>query len=456
MSTRAVLIALAVLVLLGAATFVAMRQPPRGTTAVSGPLMELPASNVGRVTVEGAGWKRAFVRRADGGWGIGQDGGEWFAESERVEAFVKLVAQSRSTPVEGTLAGGAVTLELGTASGAVWKASLDDRDLGGTVLARVNDGSGGPERMMRVPADLVRLMSEASVRTWVSRAAFPLGVTDAGRIKIEQSEYSVTLQRQGQRWAITAPVALPADQEEIAKLIAGLGRLGFAELREGDGSQDTTGRRIRFEVGSEVRGLVGDEVVRTERAQTLTVGAAESPGSLQLSAQSRVASLNEPERQMRGVLDAAAIDGFSADPAAYASRSALSLARADIRRIEIRAGAAGHARVYALSVDGWETPADAPPLRTAELIDWLVDEKAERVVLGAPAATDLGVIRAGPDEAASQTLSVGVVPAEAFAGMHLTPGTKVVVVRAGARTLVYTSAKAARAVGAVFGEDSLK
>jgi hypothetical protein len=459
MSIRAVVAWVIVLIVLAGATLVALRPRPARVVETEAPLLDLGAGVVDRV-VTGNG-ARTFERGPDGIWTATMPGGTWFADGERVEAFVKVLARARGSVVDAVLERPARRVELAAGS-SHWAIGFDDRELAGAVLARVE--SGGATRVMRVAGNLPGLLSDASVATWVSRAVFPLGVSDAQELRITRAEYSVTLKRTGQRWAIVAPAALPADQEEVGRLITGLGKLAYREFMPEMAEFRAAG--LTVDVSAETRSIKGENVERNVRRQTLAGGAMEGPGSAMATAESRVSA--GAERAARGLIEATLIEGISADPAAYASRVASTLARADVRRIMVKT--ARGERSCELGVEGWSMRStgegDAGEIRAAEVLDFLEHEKAARVVLasgfggtGGGGDGEIGTITIGParsggvNAGAGQEIGVSLVRGDALAGLEAA-GEKAVVLRTGGRTLVYTSPTALRQVAGLFGEEA--
>lgn len=463
MSIRALVIWLAVLAVLGMGLFLVTRPGPAKLAGVSASLLDVPADRVVRVKAGAGGAAREFVRGADGSWLVNSVGtGGWFADSDRLEALLKVLVQARGNAMDATIGKSGRVVELAASDGSSRRISFDDRELGGTVMAKVE--GGGVARVLRAAANLPGLFSDESVATWVGRSVFPRGVADAAEIRIELAEYRVVLKRTGQRWAIVEPAGLPADQEEVGKLIKSLGQLAYSEFLPEAAEFRASG--LKIEVASESRSIKGDQVERSVRTQSLAGGAVEAPGSARATAESTVSEADKGgQRAIRGMLDAASLEGVSANPAAYASRVISTLARADVRRIAVKSGTTAGAseRVTELGVDGWKMKGDGAAIRAAELLDWLENEKAQHVVLssgfgGAGNGTDtqVGLITFGPDEKAGQAVSIAVTGGEAFAGLNLPPGAKVVVARTGGRMLVYASPTALRQVASVFGENAVK
>jgi len=464
MSIRTVLIWVVVVLVLAGATAVALRKPQaKAPTTMA--LLADPPSSVSAVRVKAGDWSAQFTRNADNTWSVKLPGGAtWFGDRKTLDAFVRVLGQTSGDVLAGSWQSGKSVAELSV--GARKRTiEFDDRLLGGAALARVTDGG---ETVLRVPANVPGLVGEAALRTWVAREAFPLGVADASELRIAQAEFAVKLKRTGKRWAILEPAPMPADQDEVEKLVTTLGKLAFTSVRE---QSDVPSGGLRIEAVSETRGVEGENVTRRVTTQELLVGPAESPG-----ASSRIGSAAVHEGteaagpRVGGVLQATLIEGVQADPAAYVSKVASTIAKADIRRIAATPKN-GPARICELGIDGWAMKDGAAAIRAAELIAFLSDEKAARVLLtagfgGAELGADarIGTIAIGPDEAASQEIEVSVVGHQALPGLELPPGAKAIVLRtgvkggtkAGGRTLVYTSPTALRHIGAVFGEELVK
>lgn len=387
------------------------------------------------------GEERVRFERVAAGWLASSSAGVRAADGEVVRAALRLLAEARGTAEPGALAPGgpSVTLEL---DGTATRIDLEPAGLGPSVRASVDGASPA-----RVPADLARAFTPAAAAAWVSPALFPLGAGDASEVRLASDSGSLLLRRAGERWSIVEPAPMPAHAPAVRDLLRALGGLASDRPAPMDSAAEPV---ASIAISTDRSRWEGEDARRETIVQTLDVlSSAAADGSSVLVRAGARATAPAPAPiwgPQAFIADAAPLEKISLDPSAYASRVALMMPAADVRRVRLVGGAGATPRVYSRGIEGWtdDTGGSADSARINALVAFLAGEPGDSVRLGEPEGVQwLISIDLGPDERGAESLRLGRLSGEADAP---------VVIHAGRRWIMATS-EAAR--GAFASAESL-
>jgi hypothetical protein len=392
MSRAAVIVALLLALTLSGVAWLALRPP--AVDAPPGAVLDFEPSRVTRIEVTRPGSPAETLRR------VGPDGwvldvtapaaGSFPVQTARVRNMLRILSTltgSAAPAAAAADAGGArITLDDGTETGL--------RFLGAPIAGRVRvskiPGGGGIEYL--IAADIYDALIATGPRAWRDDAAIPGLGAQTARVSTRSGDNRLSLARVQGRWAVTEPVAAPADEEAILRLVTALASVRIADFLDEQPDPSTTGLAspsaiIRAENDS--RELQNGEPVSRTTAHTLALGGAADIGGGRVFA--AMSTGDAPPRVV--AIDAASLGDIPTRPEDYISKRALIQPAADIGGLEIDAG--GTARSLQRGIDGWTEPgADGSPVpvlkadadAVSALLDLLTETRAQEVLRVDPAS----------------------------------------------------------------------
>jgi hypothetical protein len=387
MSTKAVIIALLVALVLGIGAYVALQPPAKSPTApdlvpagetvfpidpglVSSIEIETPDGAVQRITRGERGVYSLRTSRQS------VEGPSWPLEDGRVSNLLRRIHAARSLDAPdpaSTIDDDATRVTFRHENGATLHMLLNARTLTGRGLVKVIPGAENDHpdraalraakgRLAIVEDDIHNVFRQPGPRAWRDTVVLPGMGPDVSRLSLRNNDLSMKLARVDGKWALQEPVAAPADPERVARLLGTLAALRITSFADETGAplpapentglaepiaviQSETDRRI---LNADPSAPPDNSVsVRTESAE-LIVG---KPADLQ--AQSRYASQgkNAPVIVIAG-------NGLTRelfDPVQYITRRAVQTTPADIGMLVIEPAAP------AVPAPAPATPPGTPP-----------------------------------------------------------------------------------------------
>lgn len=386
-SRTAVIVSLVIALALACAVLLTNPRPTEGSRASSELLMDVPPERITGVTIawpDGSGWAFERLSVAEG-WRavrLGTTTPVWLGESRAVGGFVKLLAQTRTKPMSGTLTRGA-TIGLTIKDGDPRTIELGGEALGGTVAARVRTGAAA--RDVSLPGDLAELVKPAGVAEWRSTRLFVADLGEPSEVALTMGGRSLTVARSGTGWQL-APGG-PAERslaEDWLKAVQSLSAKSLVE-RAGDAVTTGLGGGESIVVRTERRSIEGSQVRRDVVVQELRLGVgADASGGTRFAELTARLGPGGPVLwgPVLATLNASDLKGLSADPCTLASRRSVERSGADVARMTVKM--AGQPDVtLTRSISGWTmeggTDAVAWSARAEELLSLLTKERAAAV-----------------------------------------------------------------------------
>ncbi len=403
MSRVGVIVALVVALVLALAGFMLLR-PPSGGSPHAGPLLNVEASKITEIRIAAPGAEPQVARRLPGGsWVIILGNAEpWPATGERIRPALRIL--STLEPVRPAERDAEVvdfvTVTLTQEDGAIRTLRLAPRSLAGAVLVEVDTPSG--VRRAWVDADISGMLVGTGLGEWRDRSAMGGLDGDVSRIRLRlggEGGADLALGRIEGRWALTSPVAEPAEPDAVARLFRLIGDTGVVDFLDqgppaGTGL-DTPAAVLVLE--SDHRDP-SDPARVTTRQRTLEVGRISDISGrnvfARLSGQSGSRGGGSGAWSRVVVLNGQPLAEITTDPARYIARKALQTPAADIGRLVVT-DETGQSRKggFTRSLDGWRrldgaglglalAPADGPGLQA--MLDILTAAQADAVLLRQP------------------------------------------------------------------------
>ena len=351
------------------------------------------------------------VRGGAGDWTIqvarpGADApATWPADPAPVRAILRLL--STLTPLREaeratTLDPAAAQVEIGLQSGRL-TFTLGAQAIGGRALLRLDDPVG--PRTVWIDAGLAQALVNTGLLPWRDKSLLAGFTRDVSRIRLTSAGGTLALGKVTGHWGLREPVAAPADERSVQRLIATLAGLeitSFLDSRtdssaslapplatlvlesdqrepraQGEGFLTRTHRwTVEFREGG---GLAAAQLLaRVERREEVA-----EPGKQPTVALARAYQVSVPADKLADL--AAGAD-------AYIARTPCRTPAADIGGLAItRPGAP--ARVFSRTLDGWNedkdgTPVPCPPedsRSVTAIAAWLCDTPAATVTTTTPA-----------------------------------------------------------------------
>lgn len=365
MSTKAVLIWLALAVLLGLAALLLLRSPsgtsetPLDRIAVGQPLIAFSPADVTRLSVIPGRPEqpKQIIEKAPGGKGpLGADaewqlrlepaagaGGPpqttisepWPISSAQMQALLRVMSQSTGVAVapENVQIGEfPTTVEVQTRTGTmIWR--LASRTLAGTGAVEITD-LDAKKRVGIASDELHAVFTNPGPRGWRETALFAGIAPDVSRIKLSSKQQKLSLARVDGRWSMLEPVNAPADPGAVQRAIADLARIQVVDfLDSGVGMSSTGLEQPVASITVEADRRVIEPGSTDPKVQTDTLHA-EIGGSADVLNTKLFASVNEKRTV---VLSARTLQAISTDPATYIWPHPTRLVAADVAAISLDA-----------------------------------------------------------------------------------------------------------------------
>lgn len=386
MSTKAVIIALLVALVLGVGAYVALqpapKPAPKADVFVAGEeVLPVEVGRVASIEIEAPdGSLETITREQGGGYSLvvsrqGARGPAWPLEDGRVTSLLRVLAGARSldSPDEqAAMDSDASRVTIRQDNGKVLHMLLSGRTLTGRGLLKVVEGSAGDSmnlgslrdasgKLAYVEDQIHRAFRQPGPRAWRSTVVMASMGPEVSRIRMTNNDLTMRLARLEGKWTLREPVAAPADPARIARLIGTLGALRITsfmdEPKATTPGNDVTGLEspLAVIVGETDRRVLStdpakpdDVTVRTETTELLIGNPADTEG------QTRYASLGKGGPVV--VISGAGLVRELFDPVEYVSRRAVQTASMDIGMIVLEPVAAS-----ALSTASATSTPQAPP-----------------------------------------------------------------------------------------------
>ncbi|MFM9997030.1 MAG: DUF4340 domain-containing protein [Phycisphaerales bacterium] len=400
MSTRAVVVMLAITLLLGGAAFVALRKPAV-SEASTGPLLTFDPARVVALRMRGADGKEQAIERVGDEWLVRVGGpservnGAWPAGMQTVRGglrFLAALVPERAETAPGEIGsrdlGDSVRLDITLNDGTSRVLRVAPRAVGGLVLAsgsNAGKSAEGSERVGWVSADLHGLLVASGLKAWRDPAAIPGLGPDVWRISLNAGGAEVEVARQQGRWSLRKPIQAPADAEAIDRLVRRLASVTVVDYLDEGAAAGAQTDAATVEVEWAERGEAGGEPRRWIRR--LVIGSATDLGGRTVSARAEVQRGAGPtERRQISVL-AEPLAELRADAAALVSRRSIEAPAADVGQMEIRmCDGSGPPRIVVRTLDGWTLDGRPTSKDDAGAVEGLLlvlaSAKAAQVVIG--------------------------------------------------------------------------
>ncbi|MFN0132128.1 MAG: hypothetical protein ACKVW3_06310 [Phycisphaerales bacterium] len=390
MSTRAVVVMLAITLLLGSAAFVALRMP-RAADTHAGPLLTFDPARVVALRLRAADGTEQIIERVGEEWHVRVGGGgPWPAAMQTVRGGLRFLADltpERAEREQGDFSDG-VRLDITLTDGTSQTLRVAARAVGGLVLAAGSNASKSTENGERagwVSADLHGLLVATGLKAWRDPAAIPGLGPDVWRISLEAGGAEVEMARQQGRWSLRKPIQAPADSEAIDRLVRRLASVTVVDFLDEGAAERVQTDAATIEVEWAERSEAGGEPRRWIRR--LVIGSATDLGGRAISARAEVQRGAEPVQGRQVSVLAEPLAELKADAAVVMSRRSIEAPPADVGRIEIRAcDGPGTTRFVARTLDGWTL--DGRPVSKDDagavegLLLVLASAKAAQIVIG--------------------------------------------------------------------------
>lgn len=428
-------------VVLSAAAIVLLRPGPAGGNggSGSGPLLEFDPAGVRALAITHPDGRVERIRRDGEGWVL--EAGErepWVLTAPQVRGLLRILSNlpGDSPATEGEVGPSPVRVGVELEDGGSRELIIGTAALSGRVAAKA--GTGREARVCWIRADLPEALTRPGPLGWRDPTLLRGVGPEVSRVVLRGPSGSVTLGRAQGRWSVREPIAAPADEGAVGRLLTTLSRVRIADFLDGGAPADTglQSPSATATLESIERDARGAAVVHT---QTLRVGRSADIAGTKIYV--------EVERGTgRRVVAAAAesLATITTDPATYVSRQAAPGPASDVGLVTV-----GTARTFTRTLDGWSTtgadgstaPAPAPDAEGVTLVLRLLCEApADQAMLNAPAQAEtrwtVELASLGGTPIAS--VSIGVAPGEQGRGG--------VVLRTGEVWRIYASPAAFEAV----------
>ncbi len=253
MSTKAVLIALLIAVVLGIAAIVLLRRPPAATAgdsvAIGSRLLSFTPGEVESVTVSRPDSPREMVEKAPAGksilgadadWQLRIDPASgaaaltpWPLESAKFQSLLRILSETRADalPAAGADLGKPTRVEVHLTQGRTLILSLAERTLAGLGLIEVQESAGkSPPRRAMAKDQLHNVFTNPGPTAW--RERFPAAgiAPDASRIRLTNNARTLLLAKRDGKWRLQEPTVAPADDAAVQRLQAILQRVGILDF----------------------------------------------------------------------------------------------------------------------------------------------------------------------------------------------------------------------------------
>lgn len=263
MSTKAVIIALVVALVLGIGAYLVL-QPgakPVAKADVFGKgeqVFKIEPGAVNVIEIESSSGERQIIRRAQGGSSMpgysltvtrqsADNAPAWPLEDGRVSSLLRKLKETPSLDApdeKSEIDADATRVTIREDSGAVTHFLLADRLLGGKGLIKVIPGTSGdsltlselrarPGKLALVDDTIHNVFRNPGPRGWRETLALRSVGPEVSRIHLINEDLSMRLSRLEGRWNVIEPVGAPADATAVGRLIDTLGALQITGFLDG-------------------------------------------------------------------------------------------------------------------------------------------------------------------------------------------------------------------------------
>lgn len=371
MSRVALILVLAVTAILSVVAAVVLRTP----TAVTDPrLAPFEVQAVTRVEIERAGVKAAFVRDArSAGWTFESAppvGAPlvWPGDATAITAALTALASTEHLGVVEPLSTPPAARVIVTTPGETITYALSSSALGGRTTIEVTQS--GTTRAYAAASDvLAAITSSASPLLETAALRWP---SEPTKLTLARADRSITLERSGRGWRITAPLVAAADRKTVAELQAAL-------------------TNLRLETVSPVPSGLQDKPALTVGIESGPAGATFSQTIAFASSSSSQATVTNPAGSARLTLRAPDLEPIFVDLKALLAKQSVERPAADIMALLLLkpGDELTEPRAIARDADRWKL-ADKPlpeadTATLAALLETLCSTPAAATLLEVPA-----------------------------------------------------------------------
>ncbi|MEK6703568.1 MAG: hypothetical protein AABZ53_15005 [Planctomycetota bacterium] len=346
MSTRAVLIVLALAALLSIVTAVSLR--PKGVDYRPQPVLagEVSLCKAFKATHADGSRQEFALDVLSGEWimssfdkaGVG--GRDWSVPESRVKGALRLLDEAKTL---GIILGGeerqGTSVEFSLPTGPPVTLLLEPDGLGGRVAAKISQ-DGTPERRVFVPTSIAELFRKENLAEWRDTGLLSTQLGDPSRIAINRRDRQLKLTRVGKNWSVQEPLGVPADTRSVLKLISAIAKLRLDRFESGP--QDRSAPpELSLTIETDLPPGKGGGEERLTASETLRFWCRDPGDELwHAGVESRVGVREQAPQILRGnaagPIQSASLRSISLDPADYVSRIAFAeLSQADIASISL-------------------------------------------------------------------------------------------------------------------------
>lgn len=392
MSTRAVIIALIIAVVLSAAAFLVLTRPgaaePEGIVPAGERVVRFDPARVEAIRVVHPDGRIEVVERQEqpGQWRlllIGVDGPgagadrAWPVMPQRVRSILQVLSDTRAsaTPdADASVGETPLTVALVHNNGAEVEIRFADRSIGGSVLVETSridaDQVAAAARRALIPDNVRTAFTSPGPRGWRETAVFHDLRQDPTRITFENELGRLSLARVEGRWRLREPVASPANTEAVEALVGAVNSLSITSFHdEQPPSPERTGLdRLSARLVAETDLAVPDgperngRSVRTIRREILIGQPADTAGREVYAA---LLTGDDAERAVVRI-NAAQLGEISMDATRYIAPVAAAVEAADVGAVAVESlrEDGPPARTFRKTIDGWaeDVAGEAPAL----------------------------------------------------------------------------------------------
>jgi hypothetical protein len=365
MSRIAVIVALCIAVLLVAAAMLLNRQA--APSAPQGPLLDFHPAALVEIAVLRPGEAREVARRQPSGSWVIQlgEGPPWPAAGERIRPAIRILSTlmpQQELRGAGSVGEDATEVRLRLEDGSESVMRIARRALAGAVLVEVSSGKQARTVKGWVDASLGNMFTGTGLGPWRQPTALGEFGPEIARIRVQGTQGTVSLGRVQGRWALREPIAQPAEDASLARLLTHLGRVQVEDfLDQGPPAPHQTGldgpvavltieRDVRDprEPGKIVTSRRMLEVGHTADVAGRTVFA-------RLSGQDFTGAEPGAMWSRTVIVAGEELAAISTDPLYYIGHAALSVPPSEVGQVWIGAGESEGVRTgFVRTLDGWQ------------------------------------------------------------------------------------------------------
>jgi hypothetical protein len=363
MHARTAAVAFILTLALGGATVALLRTMPaksthgKGTQPVTTPArMNLDDATSITITGGDTNWSRSIVRKdAASPWTMNS----WPVEPTRARAVLRLLSDvTELLPVQDAPTPTGPSVTVATPSGST-TFTLATTRVGGKVFVGVRTPTP-PSRVVHADGALLDLFRPASIDAWRSGQPLDLLGREPEAVVIESRGERLELLRAGGGWALTKPVPVPAELDEVRALLARCAQLTAQQLtQDPDEALQAAVRAPTALVRLSARTPGGPTITRE-----LAIGKAADAGASLFHVSATGMHGEETLGPMILNLSRADVEGLARTPAQLVARTSAPRTRpADVGVLTLIAGDTQLGTTKALAPFESKLPANAVTLR---------------------------------------------------------------------------------------------